>query len=513
MSALNTLTTTQRILLALLAIGVVCAFGDAILLAVLPPTSETAAVEEMSADNLSAMTLDGGTAQPADADAAAMALPSRTPTVRSAPTATRTQTRTATAAPTAAPAATSTSNVTVRPTQSGGAASLAARELASMELDPRSRFVSKTSFFTSACFGPDANLLQDRDIMTPADWSGSLDRKCIFGYAVNPADDMPAGRYSVFGGPDGVPRFYVIPPEAFAADQRNLKQLSQVQLIVDPDQGCDALGSIGVTADGINYQCSACAFLQAGGICPNGDGSKALALPINSNNMLDPGNNGGAYGFVGFPAVVFRKGFSLYFTGRAGYAPARIYFDNAVDTLVPGVNIKTTAEMSSGEIRQVASQFDRMLSGADPTGPLAAREQEASPLTPSSVSIKSREQAVFHFAAPAGAVLSSIAWRIKPRNNMTRPQFLETNLCLAVNGEEYCFTGVEDFAHCAFFSPCRTGYASLGELSGGEYLATRYFPAGSAPIIGDGKITLKARAPDIGSVLEMELKVRVRNVR
>ncbi len=347
--------------------------------------------------------------------------------------------------------------------------------------------------------------------MTPADWSGSADSKCIYGYAVNPADNMPAKRYNVGGGSDGLPHFYVIPPQAFADDEQALKQLTQVQLIVDPDKGCDSLGSIGVTADGITYQCWACAFLRAGGICPSTDGSKALVLPANARNILNPSSNGGALGFVGFPVVIFRKGFSLYFTGRAGYAPPRIYFDNAVDTLLPSVNSSTTAEMSSDEISQVASEFDRSLTGTDPIAPLAAAEQEAHSLTPSRVTLKSREQALFHFAVPPGAVLSSIEWRLKPLNNPTNHQVLETNLCLIVNGEEYCFTGVEDFGHCAFFTPCRTGYGGMIPTSDGGYLSTRYFPAGSAPIIGDGNIIVKSRAPDIGVVLEMEVKVRFRN--
>ncbi len=511
MSAFSTLTRTQRVLLVLLALGVVCAFGDAVLLAILPAEPEAALVEEMPTEDPTALALEFGTPKPTDPAKTATRIPTRTATVRSSAAAG--QTRAATATVTLPPTPTSTPLPTVMPTLAAAAAGSAMRDLANMELDPRSRFVSKTTFFTSACYGPGVNLLQDRDNMTPADWSSAEDRKCIFGYAVNPADEMPAGRYSVFGGPDGVPRFYVIPPEAFAYDQRNLKQLSQIQLIVDPDQGCDALGSIGVTADGINYQCSACAFLRGGGICPGGDGGKALALPTNANNILDPSTNGGAYGFVGFPLVIFRRGFSLYFTGRAGYAPPRIYFDDAVDTLLPGVNVKTTAEMSSGEIAQVASQFDRVLSGTNPIAPLASLEQEATSLTSSQVSVKSKEQAVFNFAAPPGAVLSSIVWRIRPLNNTTKPQFLETNLCLVVNGEQYCFTGVEDFAHCAFFAPCRTGYASLIPTAQGEYLATRYFPSGSAPIVGDGKITVKSRAPDIGTVLEMEVKVRVRNAR
>ncbi len=47
---------------------------------------------------------------------------------------------------------------------------------------------------------------------------------------------------------------------------------------------------------------------------------------------------------------------------------------------------------------------------------------------------------------------------------------------------------------------------------GAGYIATRYFPAGIAPVIGDGKVTVRILVPDIGTTLEMEFKVRVRNV-
>jgi hypothetical protein len=125
--------------------------------------------------------------------------------------------------------------------------------------------------------------------------------------------------------------------------------------------------------------------------------------------------------------------------------------------------------------------------------------------------VSSKETGAIYFAAPAGAVLSSISWRVRPITNQGRKGFLETNLCLGLNGEESCFTGVEDFAHCAFFNPCRTGYSSLVPTGGEGYVATRYFPAGAAPIISDGRIAVKFRGPDIGTILEVEVKVRVRN--
>ncbi len=348
--------------------------------------------------------------------------------------------------------------------------------------------------------------------MAPADWSSSPDRKCIFGFRVNPADMMPTGRYSVFGGPDGQPRFYIIPPDAFAQDQTRVKQLSSMHLIVDTDQGCDALGFFGVTADGQNYQCSACAFLRAGGVCPVGDGSRSIVLPLNKNNALDANNTGGAFGFQAFPLVLFRKGFSVYFTGRAGYAPPRTYFESIVDTLGTGVNIKTTAEMSDREIKEVAAQFDNALTGVDPISQIAPLEQEAALTTPSRLVLKPREKGLLSFSTTPGAALSSISWSIRPQNNQENQRFLETNFCLGLNGEENCFTGVEDFAHCAFFMPCKTGYSSLVPSTQAGYVATRYFPAGAAPIIGDGKITASFQGPDVGTVVEIEVKIRVRNV-
>ncbi len=504
--------TALKILLALIPLGVVCAFANGLVVAGLLTQLRLAGIQSAPTAHITALaqsrtpTVPVRMAIPVLTPTAmtrmAIPVPTRTPVKRVIPSVT--YRRPATAIPTRT--RTPTSTPTPTPT-------LAVRDLASMELDPRLGLVGRTQIFTSACFGANVNPLQDRDRLTPYDWGVSAAGQCTYGYAVNPADDMPTGRYTVSSGSDDLPHFNIIPREALASNPGSLKQLSQVQLIVDPNQGREALGDIGVTADGINYQCSACTFLKPGGICPSGDGSRSLALPLNAKNILDPTTNGGAFGFVGFPAVIFRQGFSLYFTGRDGYPPPRIYFENWVDTLRPGIDVKTTAEMSANEIKQLASEFDRSLSGTDPILLLAGWEQEAALLAPSPVMVRPREQAVFPFSAPPGAVLSSIVWRIKPLNNTTQSQFLETNLCLEMNGEAYCFTGVEDFAHCAFFAPCRTGYAGLIPTQRGEYLATRYFPAGSAPRLDDGKLTLQARAPDIGTILEMQVNVRFRIVR
>jgi hypothetical protein len=349
--------------------------------------------------------------------------------------------------------------------------------------------------------------------VAPADWSGSLDRKCMFGYNVNPNDRLPRGRYTAGGGPDGQPRFYIVPPEAFAIETQSIKTLSQLHLIVDTDQGCAALGSIGATADGVNYQCPACDFLRSGGICPVMDGSaKSIVLPINQNNLIDVSSSGGAYGFQAFPVVIFRKGFSLYFTGRSGYAPPRTWFESTVDMLASNVNVKTTAEMSDQEVRDIAAQFDRLQSGIDPKTQLAAFEREAQVTSASPISIKSKQEGAISFAATPGTVLSSVSWRITPQNNVDKREFLETNLCLDIDGEESCFTGVEDFAHCAFFTPCVTGYSRLTPVDHGGYIATRYFPAGHAPMLRDGKVVARFLAPDIGTVLEMQVNIRVRDV-
>lgn len=426
----------------------------------------------------------------------------RTPTPRPTLTATPTAPPTITSTPTTVP----TPTRTPAPTQTGFASS----PLASLELNPKALIVSKTTYFTSACLGVGANPLQNQDYMAPGDWADSANRGCTFGYGVNPASGLPRGHYSVQGGADGQPRFYLIPPEAFAQEQQRLKQLSQIQLIVDPDQGCDALGYLGITADGKTYRCPACSFLKPSGLCPSTDGSKSIALPANGNIVLGPNSTGGAYNVLGFPVVLFQKGFSFYFTGKSGYAPPRVYFENVVDTLLPGVNVRTTAQMSDREIKGIASQFDRLLSGTNPSSQLAALEQEARPSGSGRLEMKSREKAALSFSAAPGSVLSSISWKIRPISNQSRIEFLETNLCLDLNGELFCFTGVEDFAHCAFYTPCRTGYSSLVPIDGAGYLATRYFPAGTTPAIRDGKITIKFQAPDIGSVLEIEVKVRVR---
>jgi hypothetical protein len=379
-------------------------------------------------------------------------------------------------------------------------------------VNPKAALASRTSFLTSVCFGADANLLQEDDHVDGSDWATSRRQDCIFGYAVNPLTRMPASFYKVDTDPDGHRRFYLIPPEAFASDSQSIKQLSQVQLIVNPEYGCVSLGDIGVTADGMNYQCDACSFLKAGGVCPVPDGSKSLVLPVNRNNIMDPDANGGAYGFLAFPAVIFKKDFSLYFTGKDGYAPPRMYFENAVDTLSPSVNVKTTAEMTDQEIRDVASQFDYFLSPADPKGLLATTETEARPTGSFPAKLNPRQAASFFFTARPGTVLSSVYWRIKPIGNVLNRQFLETNICLTVNGRESCFTGVEDFAHCAFFQTCTTGYSTLKSVGEQGYIATRYFPAGTAPLINDGRVTISVQAPDIGTPFEMDFKVRVRNV-
>ena len=421
-----------------------------------------------------------------------------TPTVESSSTPPPTETSAPTPAPTLAPVPT--------------AARLAPGAFVNLELNPRAALASTTTFFTSACFGQNANPLQDRDYMAPADWSSSPGRMCIFGYGANPADGQPTGRYSVSGGPDGQPRFYIIPPEAFAKDTQSIKTLSLLHIIVDPDQGCDSLGSIGITADGLSYQTSACAFLRAGGAIPSSDASKSLVLPTNANNILDPNSNGGAYGFQSFPVVIFKKNFSLYFTGRSGYAPPRTWFESDVDTLERSVDVKTSAEMTDQEVKTIALGFDRSLATADPKSQLASLEREAEVTSESPVKVKSKQAGAISFAAAPGTVISSIAWRITPQNNVDKNQFLETNLCIDVNGVESCFTGVEDFAHCAFFTPCITGYSRLDPIEHGGYVATRYFPAGTAPVSRDGRVVVKFQAPDSGVVLEVDVKVRVRDV-
>ena len=459
-----------------------------------PPTADLAS--DLNAQTPVSLTRPTIRSTPTNRPATPTANPSNTPTPIE-PTA-------ATPAPTAAPIPT----LAPPPPPSR----LAPGAFVNLELNPHSALASKTTFFTSVCFGQDANPLQDRDYMAPADWSSSPGRKCIFGYNANPADGEPAGRYSVSGGPDGQPRFYLIPPEAFAKDPNSIKTLSLLHVIVDPDQGCDALGSIGITADGISYQSPACVFLRAGGAISASDGSRSLTLPTNENNILDPSSTGGAYGFQAFPVVIFRKGFSLYFTGRSGYAPPRTWFESDVDTLEQSIDVKTSSEMTDQEVKTIAQEYDRSQRNANPISLLASVERQAQTTSESPVSVKSKQAASIGFAASPGTVLSSISWRITPQNNVDKNQFLETNLCMDVNGVESCFTGMEDFAHCAFFTPCITGYSRLDPIEHGGYMVTRYFPPATAPIVRDGRVTVKFQAPDSGVVLEVDVKVRVRDV-
>ncbi len=506
MSLLSSLTKKQRVtLLALLAVNCLLIYGAAIPLAV----TSLSRPEALASANATAAPTSGRLAMIGEPSPTSAHTPTRQ---KPSPTVAHPQTPTTVRAGTnfPIPPEQATRRTTPSaPRQPASSRLISPSTLARLELDPRARLASKTSLFTSACFGEGANLLQDRDYMAPADWSASPDRKCVFGFAVKPGTAMPIGRYSVFGGPDGLPRFYIIPPEAFAQDQQRIKQLSNMHLIVDHDQGCDALGFFGVTADGVNYQCSACAFLRRGSICP-GPGGKSIVLPTNPAFALDVEGTGGAYGFQGYPLVLFKKGFSLYFTGKAGGPPPRIYFESAVDTLLPSINAKTTAEMSNQEIREVASAFDSAAARGDLIRQVAALEQEAKVISYSPAQVRSKEKTILAFEATPGSVLSSISWRIKPLNNVSSPGYLETNMCLEMNGEESCFTGVEDFAHCAFYETCKTGFSSLVHIGNGEYIATRYWIPGASPALRDGRISAIFQGPDIGTVLEMEVRVRVR---
>ncbi len=431
--------------------------------------------------------------------------PTHTPTRRPIaipPTATRVLAPTVTRTPIPAPTPTAIPQPAVE--------RFSLESFAGLATNPRARLVSQSNFFTSACYGENVNPLQDRDYMTPSDWGGGSDTKCLFGFALDPNSRLPTGRYSAGGGPDNQPRFFLIPGGAIK-DQRSIKALSSFHVIVDPAIGCDALGTLGITADGVSYQCSACAFLRDGNVCPNVDGSRSIVLPTSRSIRLNAEETGGTYGFLGFPAVIFRRDFSFFVTGRAGYPPPRMYFESQVDTFLPNVTPKTTAEMTRQEAQSIAAEFDRLLAGKLPMNQIASFERLAQPSTPAQLTLLSKEQGAWTFFATPGTMLSSIVWRIKPLSNVNSNQFLETNLCLTLNNEETCFTGVEDFAHCAYFTPCVTGYSRLSPNASGGYTASRYFPAGLAPSIGNGKISFRAQAPDIGAVLEMEIEVRVRD--
>ncbi len=388
--------------------------------------------------------------------------------------------------------------------------------LAALELDPQKGIIQKANFFTSACYGDGANPVQSEDYLKPGDWGGSRG-KCIFGGNVAPESELPTIKYSAGGGEDGLPHFYIIPPGALANEPYGLKQLSEIQLIVDPEQGWDSLGMIGFTADGITYQAPATDFLIPGGTIKSIDGTKTIVMPKNENNVFHPDANGGNYGYQGFPAVIFKDAntFAAWFTGKAGYAPQRIYLEAEVDTLRPEILARSTAEMTDQEISVMAAEYDRLLTGADPKKQIQSLEKEAIMTSSQPIVAFSRQKAAFYFDIPLGTVLSSINWETKPINNIEKEAekktFLETNLVLLINGERYEFTGYEDVAHCAFYSTCITGWSALYPIDNAGYRADRYFP--NAPLIRDPRIVVIATVPDNGTALEMNVKVNYRNVK
>ncbi len=518
MSSLSSLTTRQWVvLLALLFLNLVCLYGGLLPLALGIETGREAVAPGPDAGQVAiAPTAAPGAPSPiATSPLTGTLVPTGTVVGRPLLTVTKSA-EPGIPVPSTPGSVPSTATLAVRMTTTPSAtvprvrapAFLSANALAALELNPRAKLASKSTFFTSACFGEGANPLQDKDFMTSGNWNTSAEDKCIFGYRVNPADDMPAKRYSVTGGSDGQPRFYIIPPDAFAQDEQTVKQWSLLRLTVDPEAGCAALGSIGMTADGIGYQCAACDFLRSGGICPGGDGSRVVALATHANYVLDANNNGGAWGFINYPTILFRKGLSVYFTGRSGYAPPRTYFEAMVDTISPAFNVKTTAQMTAREVRDQAAQFGAVAQ-AEPIKEIAAVERPATS-SPAKIVLRSKEKASISFSAPPGTVLSSIIWTLKPVNNRSNKNFLETNLCLDLSGEEVCFTGVEDLAHCAFFTSCTTAFSSLTGTDSDGYVAKRYLAPGAAPVIRDGKITAKIQAPDIGTVLNIELALNIR---
>ena len=202
----------------------------------------------------------------------------------------------------------------------------------------------------------------------------------------------------------------------------------------------------------------------------------------------------------------------MYFTGKSGYAPSRLYFESTVDTLRPEVSYKTTAEMSYAEIKGISTSFDALSSRSNALVAMASLERPAPSISANPVRVSSTETGAISFRAPPEAVLSSIVWTIKPINNIDKKAFLETNLCMDLNGERSCFTGVEDFAHCAFFNSCVTGFSSLVGTGDGGYIATRYFTPGTAPAIHDPVVRFQFQAPDTGTVLEMNVQLRVRSI-
>ncbi len=522
---LTSLTKREWVwILIILSLGVVCLYGGLFPIAVYwayqryDPTSAVQApsVKVASVSDATPILPADASNTPSQTRAPATVVPTLTPTRQvTTPTRTRTRTptrtalRTPTRTPTPSPTATPTE--TASPTQTSTPTRIPEPQaLAGLELNPNVALANRATFFTSACYGADANALQNNDFMAPADWARSPDRKCVFGYRVDPKTGMPAGRYTTADDTDGGSRFYIIPPDAFSSDTTQVKQLSEMHLIVDPIQGCAEMGSIGITADGTSYRCPVCDFVKAGGMCLSQDKTKSLVLPTSSAFILDPARTGGAIGFQGFPLVFFRRGFSVYLTGKTGYPPPRLWFESAVETLRPESNARTTSEMTNADLRGISYAFDTIARRGTLLTSIAAAERPAQLTSASPVRVGPRESAAITFRATPGTVLSSLVWTIRPMGDVNNNAFMETNLCMDLNGERTCFTGVEDFAHCAFYTACATGFSSLAPFPGG-YKATRYFPAGAAPRIHDPNIKILFQGPDIGAGLEMSVELRVRS--
>lgn len=398
------------------------------------------------------------------------------------------------------------STPTVTPTEIPVLSPLTPEQFAEKALGPQSFVGSDNShIFTSTCFGPNANPLQDRDYMTQND-GGS---KCQFGYDISPQTWLPQKRYKI-ANIDGQMRFYIVPPDAFTNQPAGTKVLSGFHLIVPTNQGCASLGSIGFTADGKDYQTDACAF-RPGIKMKSTDGAKVIPFPQSPLATFDPEQNGGSYGFVGFPAVLFKDGFSLYYTGQNGYPPPRIYFEADVDTLSVDTNVKATAEMTNAELQQMADAWDHHLRQTDPKTTVITAGKKADQISSQPVIGKSKDKVNLYFSAPPDSYLAGITWHLVPLNNRDPDKksfynFLETNLQLRINsgdGHEIDeeTTGVEDTARCAFYNPCQTGWSGLFPTGDMGYTVVRNFPF---PLkLTNGKIDMSAQIPDNGTTIEM----------
>lgn len=312
----------------------------------------------------------------------------------------------------------------------------------------------------------------------------------------------------------GLPLYYIVPPEAFAAKSDGGKLvLSEVSLIVDPAPygGWESLGFIVITADGVDgvsvtYKGWAADVFRPGGTLKSIDGTKTLVMPTSDKVIFKPDDNGGNYGFAGFPLVIAEKNLSFAFTGSpSGGPPPRIYFGVRVDEFDPKISVKTTAQMTNQELTELAAAYDRHLTGIDRTAEIAKLEENAAVNYPE-IGLKPKEEATFEFTTKPGSLLSSVHVYMWPQNNNQDKSILEINPDILIDGQlMYSGTGFEDFGGEAFYSSGHNPLGAFFPIDHDGYLAKRYFLA----VIPDGKVVVRLKNPDVGTTINLRVEVKV----